>query len=98
MSASSWEQGARFVRSASAMVLNTPVQLVTLIIFPSSVGKCVTCCDRKTVHSSSRRKSFQFLGSSVEGATRLRMPLPLFCLVVLFKLSGMYTSQTMSTL
>ena len=50
-----------------------------------------------TLFSSMRRKVCQYPGMELDDSTHLQMPLPLFFLVSVFKLSGKYSSQTIST-
>ncbi len=48
--------------------------------------------------SDELRKDFQFAGIATLDSTYLLCPVPLFSLVVYFKLSLLYTSNTISTL
>ena len=62
----------------------------------------VTIWARKANNSSlfslRRRNSYQFPGTLGAGSTRRRTPLPRFSIVSVFKLSGKYLSQIISTL
>ena len=89
VSASSCEHGARLVKSDSAGKHRTSVPHVAYISLPSAIGRRMASRDRTPKISvlfwSTRRKSFQFLGMTVEGATLFLKPLSLFCLVVPFR-------------
>ena len=91
VSASSCVHGAR-PAMCLACVQTTSLRRVPMTCF--SVSWAASLVARKenssTLFSSIRRKACQL--------TRLRMPLPLFVPVSAFKLSGMYSSQTTSTL
>ena len=74
---------------------------VATICLPS-ITIVMTCSDRNVNNSfllsSERKKSCQFRGTVTDGRTLLLAPVPLFSLVHAFKLLGMYSSHTKSTL
>ena len=78
---------------------NTFSYEVVYMATPSLVVIIVTRCTKNrnnsNLLSSTRRKSSQYWRMTVVGSTCLS--LPLFPLAVLFKLSGLYTSQIKST-
>ena len=99
VSASSCVHGARPAMYL-ACVQTTSLWRVPMTCF--SVSWAASLVARKenssALFSSIPRKAYQFPGMELDGSTRLRMPLPLFVRVSAFKLSGMYSSQTISTL
>ena len=91
------EEAEISIRSALTTEHNTFPSEVAYVAVPSLVVIIVTCCAKKwnmsVLLSCTRRKSFQFWGITVVESTCRRTPLPLFFLAVLFKLSGLCTSQ-----
>ena len=67
-----------------------------------SIAIFTTCSDKNRKSSflllSKRKNSCQFGGTTADGRTLLLAPVPLFCLVLAFKLLGIYSSRTNSSL
>lgn len=100
VSASSYKHGASWAKYDSAGEQRTPLPSVAYISLPSGKGRRIASRNRKAnnsvLFSLTRRKSFQFFGITVEGATLFLISFPLFSLVESFRLAGRYTSQTRS--
>ena len=78
-----------------------PVPFVAMTCL-SSIATVTACSDRNEnssfLLSSERKKSCQFRGTVTDGRTFLLAPVPRFSLVLAFKLFGIYSSKTRSSL
>ena len=100
MSASSCEQGDNIFLLVAGGEQSTSSPFETLIYLPS-ITIFTTCSDKNRNSSfllSKRKNSCQFRGTMADGITLLLAPVPLFCLVLAFKLLGIHSSHTKSSL
>ena len=101
VSASSCVQGAKFPREISPEEQTTFSWHVLTICLPDTLHFSISFArkaKRSCLFASCRRNPFQSEGTDADGNTFLCCPWPLFCLVLVFKFSAMYTSRTTSNL